>query len=206
MGTVKVKICGINSSDAFDAALAADYLAFNFFERSPRFVTPTQAAALSARHQGGPKRVALLVEPDNTTVDTVIATLQPDILQLYAPPARVAELGTRTGLAVWRAIGVEQASDLPTTTEGADLLLIESKPPKGATRPGGNAASFNWDLLAGWTPDFAWMLAGGLTPDNVAQAIARSGAPAVDVSSGVESSPGVKDPALIRAFIQAARA
>lgn len=207
MKQVLVKICGVNSAEAFDAVVAAgaEYLAFNFFEKSPRYVTPAEAAALSARHVGGPQRVALLVQPDDAAVDAVVAALQPHVLQLYAPPARVAELRARTGLQVWRAVGVSAQSDLPTGTEGADLLLIEANPPKGSDRPGGNAASFDWDILAGWTPGFDWMLAGGLTPDNVAEAIARSGAPAVDVSSGVESAPGVKDAALIRAFIRAAR-
>ena len=204
----RVKICGINDELGFDTAVAsgADWVAFNFFARSPRFITPAQAAALSARHPGGPKRVALLVAPSDAEVDEVLSALQPDVLQLYADAARVGELRARTGITVWRAVGVSAKAELPIDTDGADGLLIEAKPPKDATRPGGNATAFDWSILRGWKPNFDWMLAGGLTPDNVAAAIRITGAPAVDVSSGVESAPGVKDPAMIRAFIQAVRA
>ena len=203
-----VKICGLNDAAGFDAAVAAgaDWVAFNFFPASPRFVTPAQAAALSARHPGGPRRVALLVAPSDAEVDAVVAALQPDVMQLYAEADRVRALRARTGIAVWRAVGVSAAGDLPVDTDGADALLIEAKPPKDATRPGGNATAFDWGLLRGWKPGLDWMLAGGLTPSNVAAAIRITGAPSVDVSSGVESAPGVKDPALIHAFIQAVRA
>jgi hypothetical protein len=124
---------------------------------------------------------------------------------LPQPAPRVAELRGRFGLPVWRGVGVSVAGDLPYHTDGADALLIEAKPPKNATRPGGNAVTFDWDILAGWRPGFDWLLAGGLTLANVAEAVTRSGAPAVDLSSGVESAPGVKDPALIRAFVLAAK-
>jgi phosphoribosylanthranilate isomerase len=203
----RVKICGLNSGAAFDAAVdaGADWVAFNFFAKSPRFTTPGEAAALSARQSGGPKRVALLVQPTDDEVAGVVEALRPDILQLYADPARVAALGKQFSLPVWRAVGVSSAADLPVSTEGADALLIEAKAPPEATRPGGNATTFDWAVLDGWKPGFDWLLAGGLTPGNVAAAIRITGAPAVDVSSGVESSSGVKDPALIRAFIQAAR-
>ncbi len=203
----RIKICGLNDAAGFDAAVdcGADYVAFNFFAKSPRFVTPPQAAALSARRPGGPSRVALLVEPDDALVDSVILALRPDILQLYATADRVAEIQARTGIAVWRAVGVATAADLPISANGATALLIEAKPPKDATRPGGNATAFDWDVLRGWKPEFDWLLAGGLTPDNVAAAIRVTGAPAVDVASGVESAAGVKDPDRIRAFIQAAR-
>lgn len=203
----RVKICGINDAPSFDAAVAAGvaWVAFNFYQRSPRFVTPAQAAALSARNAGGPKRVALLVEPADDDVANVVAMLRPDILQLYASPSRVAQLRARFGLPVWRAVGVTDHADLPVGTEGADAVLIEAKAPPGATRPGGNAARFDWGVLAGWKPGFDWLLAGGLTPANVAEAIRVTGAPAVDVSSGVESAPGVKDVALIAAFARAAR-
>ncbi len=203
----RVKICGINDPIGFDAASGAgvDWIAFNFFARSPRVVTPEQAAALSARKPGGPKRVALLVEPTDDDVAAVMAALKPEILQLYDPPARVAELRARFGVAVWRAVGVTDYVDLPTSTEGADALLIEAKAPPGATRPGGNAARFDWGVLAGWKPKFDWLLAGGLNPSNVAEAIRVTGAPAVDVASGVESAPGVKDSELIAAFAKAAR-
>jgi len=204
----QVKICGVNDALAFDTAVAegADFIGFVFFARSPRYVTPAQAAALSARHRGGPKRVALLVEPSDDLVAEAVAALRPDVLQLYTNPARVAELRARFGMPVWRGVGVSAAADLPTGTDGADALLIETKAPADATRPGGNAVAFDWSILAGWKPGFDWMLAGGLSPDNVAEAIRVTGAPGVDVSSGVESAPGVKDAALIRAFVAAARA
>jgi phosphoribosylanthranilate isomerase len=204
----RVKICGINSAEAFDTAVdaGADYLGFNFFPKSPRYVAIADAAALSARHAGGPSRVALMVEPDEALVDAVVGGLRPDILQIYSSPARVAEIGRRTGLPVWGAVGVSTKADLPVGTDGADALLIEAKPPKDATRPGGNATAFDWGLLRGWKPGYDWLLAGGLTIGNVAAAIRITGAPAVDLASGVESSPGVKDPAMIRAFMQAVRA
>ncbi len=132
--------------------------------------------------------------------------LRPDILQLNATPERVAALRARFTLPVWRVAGVSGLDDLPDTTEGADALLLESKPPPGATRPGGRGARFDWGVLSGWKPGFDWLLAGGLTPGNVAEAIRVTGAPAVDVSSGVESSLGVKDPARIEAFVRAAKA
>ncbi len=203
----RVKICGLNDHEGFAAAVdaGADYVAFNFFAKSPRFVSPDQAAKISARHAGGPLRVALLVQPDDALLWDVVSGLGPDILQLYDNPERVAEIQARTGIPVWRAVGVSTAADLPVSTDGAAALLIEAKPPKDATCPGGNATAFDWGVLRGWKPDFDWMLAGGLTPENVAAAIRITGAPAVDVSSGVESSPGVKDPDRIRAFIRAAR-
>ena len=203
----KVKICGVNDAASFDTvvAAAADYVGFVFFAKSPRFITPATAAGLSARHAGGPQRVALLVAPEDDALAEVIAALQPDILQIYAPAERCADIRTRFGRPVWRAVGVSTAADLPTDAGGVDALLIEAKPPKDATRPGGNAAAFDWTILAGWTPGFDWLLAGGLDPDNVAEAVRIGHPPGVDVSSGVESAPGVKDPARIRAFITAAR-
>jgi phosphoribosylanthranilate isomerase len=203
----RVKICGITSPSAFDAVVdgGADWLAFNFFARSPRHVTAAEAAALSVRHAGGPLRVGLFVAPTDDDVARALDAVPLDILQLYAPAPRVAELRARFGLPVWRAVGVSATHDLPGDSDGADALLIEAKAPQSATRPGGNAASLDWGLLSGWRPPYAWLLAGGLTPLNVGEAINRSGAVAVDVSSGVESAPGVKDPELIRAFIAAAR-
>ena len=205
--SVRVKICGINSAAAIDAAVAAgaDWTGFVFFPPSPRAVTPAQAAGLAARHPDGPPRVGLFVDPAEADVAAALAALRLDILQLYTAPERVAALRARFGLPVWRAVGVAVAADLPAEAGGADALLIEAKPPPGATRPGGNAARIDWSLLRGWAAPAPWILAGGLTPANVAIAIDESGAGAVDVSSGVESAPGVKDPALIRAFVRAAR-
>ncbi|HEY2132449.1 MAG TPA: phosphoribosylanthranilate isomerase [Acetobacteraceae bacterium] len=204
----RVKICGVNDPVAFDTVVAegADWLGFVFFPPSPRAITPAQAAALSARAEGGPARVGLFVDPSDGDVAAVLAVVKLDVLQVHAPPHRVAELRVCFGLPVWRAVGVATAADLPDVSGHADALLIEAKPPKNATRPGGNAVQFDWSLLVGWQAPCPWLLAGGLTADNVAEAIRVSGAPAVDVSSGVESAPGVKDPDRIRAFIRAGRA
>ena len=205
---MQVKICGINTETAFDAVVAAgaDYLGFVFFPASPRAVTPTQAATLSARHPGGPTRVGLFVQPDDATIAAALAALPLAALQLHGvDPVRERAIHARFQIPIWRAVGVASAQDLPTNAGAADLLLLDAKAPKGATRPGGNAATFDWSLLANWPAPCPWMLAGGLTPDNVAEAIRRTGATAVDVSSGVEAAPGVKDPARIRAFIAAAR-
>jgi phosphoribosylanthranilate isomerase len=202
---VRVKICGLNSAPSFDAAVeaGADWVGFNFFPPSPRYVTPTQAAALSARALGGPLRVGLFVNPTEAAIAEVLASVRLDIIQVYGP-ADPAALRKRCGIQVWRAVGVAAAADLPSGLAGADALLLEAKPPKDATRPGGNALSFDWTILRGWAAPGPWLLAGGLTPDNVAEAITISGAPAVDVSSGVETAPGVKSPDQIRAFIRAA--
>jgi phosphoribosylanthranilate isomerase len=205
---VQVKIGGINDPLAFDTAVAAsaDYVGFNFFPPSPRYVTPAQAAALSARHPGGPRRVGLFVEPTEAAIAAALAVVRLDILQLYGAAAYLGALRARFGLPVWRSIGIDTAADLPRDAGGADALVLEAKPPPAATRPGGNATPFDWSLLRGWQAPAPWVLAGGLTPDNVAGAIRATGATVVDVSSGVERARGVKDPALIRSFIASARA
>lgn len=205
--TVRVKICGMNDAAAIDAAVAAgaDWVGFVFFPPSPRYVTPAQAAALSARHPGGPERVGLFVEPEPAQIEAALAALKLDALQLYTSAGRAADLRGQFGIPVWRAIGITDAADLPVGAEGADALVLEAKPPEDATRPGGNARRFDWAALRGWTAPAPWILAGGLDPDNVAAAIAATGAPAVDVSSGVESAPGRKDPALIRRFVRNAK-
>lgn len=205
--SVRVKICGINDPAAFDTAVeaGADWIGFNFFPPSPRYVTPAQAAALSARHPEGPQRVGLFVDPTEAMIASVLDTMSLDILQLYGPFDPQA-LRARFGVTIWRAVGVDSATDLPRDAGDADALLLEAKPPPDATRPGGNAALFDWSLLRGWSAPAPWVLAGGLTPANVAAAVRVTGAEAVDVSSGVERSRGVKDPALIRAFIANARA
>lgn len=205
---MRVKICGINDALGFDAACeaGADWIGFVFFPRSPRHVTPAVAASLHARTAGGPARVGLFVDPADGEVAAALAALPLDALQLYAPPARVAALRKKFALPVWRAVGVACVHDLPEGAEAADALVIEPRPEADATRPGGNATSLDWSMLQGWHPRQPWLLAGGLTPENVAAAIAASSARAVDVSSGVESAPGVKDAGLIAAFIAAARA
>jgi phosphoribosylanthranilate isomerase len=198
-----VKICGINSAEAFDAAVdaGADWVGFVFFPRSPRFVTAQQAAALSARRTGGPPRVGLFVSASDNDIAAVLSAVKLDILQLYDTDDRVAEVAARFALPVWRSVPVTRA--LPESAGAASALLVEPPPPEGATRPGGNAVALEWSLLRAWKPAFPWLLAGGLTPDNVARAVAESGAAAVDVSSGVEVTPGVKSAELIRRFVSA---
>jgi len=202
----RVKICGLNSEAAFDAAVAAgaDWVGFVFFPPSPRFVTPARAAALSARVVGGPPRVGVFVDPTEAAIAEVLASVRLDVLQVHGAADPVA-LRARFGVKVWRAVGVSVAADLPQQMVGADALLLDAKPPKDATRPGGNARPFDWGIVRDWTAPGPWLLAGGLTVANVADAIRVTRASAVDVSSGVESAPGVKDPALIRAFVAQVR-
>lgn len=204
---MRIKICGINDPVAFDTAVdaGADWVGFVFFPPSPRVVTPDQAAALSARRRGGALRVGLFVDPTEPQIAEVISTLHLDILQVYGSVDAVS-LRERFGVPVWRAVGIAAASDLPVRAEGADALLIEAKAAPDASRPGGNARSFDWSLLRGWQAPGPWLLAGGLTSENVGSAIRVTGATGVDVSSGVERRRGEKDPELIRSFIAAARA
>lgn len=203
----RVKICGINDPHALDAAVdhGADWIGFNFFPPSPRHVTPAQARDLSARRPGGPLRVGLFVKPTEAAIAEVLAGVPLDILQLYGVDEAVPALRARFRLPIWRAAGVDGTADLPLTLNGADGLVIEAKPPPDATHPGGNATRFDWTLTRDWAAPGPWLLAGGLDPENVAAAIGLSGAEAVDVSSGVESARGIKDPRRIAAFIRAAR-
>ena len=200
---VKVKICGITSAEAFDTAVdaGADWVGFNFFPPSPRYVTPEAAASLSARVAGGPPRVGLFVNPTMEQVAAVLDVVRLDILQLYGPLEDLAAWRARFGLPVWRPVGIETQADLPADDLGADALLLEAKPPPAATRPGGNATVFDWRVLAGWRAPCPWILAGGLTVENVREAVRVTGASAVDVSSGVERVRGVKDLGLIRGFL-----
>ncbi|MDD2876037.1 MAG: phosphoribosylanthranilate isomerase [Acidiphilium sp.] len=200
-----VKICGINTVDAYRAAVGAgaDWVGFVFFPPSPRYVTAAQAHAIGA--EGVVTRVGLFVDPDEATIAAVTDEVKLDILQLYAPANTCRALRARFGLPVWRAVGVAIAADLPTGDEGLDGFIIESRPPPDAARPGGNATALDWSITKSWRAPAPWLLAGGLTPDNVARAIAASGAGAVDVSSGVEDTPGQKSAALIREFIAAAK-
>jgi phosphoribosylanthranilate isomerase len=203
-----VKICGINSPAALDAAVeaGADYVGFVFFQASPRYVTPAEAAALSMRHAAArPMRVGLFVNPGFEEIDAILQDVSLDVLQVHGDPPLIEALRNRFGRPVWRQLGVAAAADFPGPAEYADGFVIEARPPAGATRPGGNAVLADWPLLATMRLRKPWFLAGGLRPDNVAEALRVSGAPGVDVSSGVESAPGVKSPALIRAFVAAAR-
>lgn len=210
MTGVEIKICGLSTPDGVEAAVeaGANWIGFMFVPASPRVVTPAQAAALDARHPSGPRRVGLFVRPRDEDVAAALDAVPLDAIQVYAPLRRAAELRQRFGIPVWHAVGVAMASDLPGDAEGVDALLLDAKPSPTRSAeglPGGNAEAFDWTIPRGWAAPLPWLLAGGLTPGNVAAAIRSSGARAVDVSSGVERSRGVKDPALIRAFINAAR-
>ena len=207
-----VKICGLSTEETLDAALAsgADMVGLNFFPRSPRFVTLGRAAELAKRVAGRAEIVALVVDMDDAGIAEIVETSSPDWLQLHGKetPERVAEVAKRFGRPVMKALPIATAEDVGRTTSYmavADRLLLDAKPPKDATRPGGLGVPFDWSLLAGFDPDIPWMLSGGLAPGNVAEAVATTGAPGVDVSSGVESALGRKEANLIRAFIANAR-
>lgn len=207
---MKVKICGMNDAAAYAATVeaSADYVGFVFFPRSPRFVTPAQAAAIRATRRDGPPSVGLFVKPELKQIAETLETMKLDIFQIYGTSELAQEIRARFGRPVWLARGISAAAELAAAEAagaGLDGLMIESKPPPSADRPGGNATVLDWSILAGWQPRLPWILAGGLTPENVAEAIAASGAAAVDVSSGVESAPGVKDITRIRNFITASR-
>lgn len=203
---VGVKICGLTEAEGFDACVThgADWIGFVFFDRSPRFVTPEQAAVLSRRTVGGPERVGLFVEPDDASVENTLRHVPLDILQIYATDERARHIRQRFGLPVWLSRPIATQADLPLSCP-VERILVEPRPPQSATRPGGNAQRLDWSLLSGWQPPFDWMLAGGLNVDSVAQAIRTTGTPAVDVSSGVEKAPGIKDPEAIARFITHAR-
>jgi len=210
--SLDVKICGLTEPEGLRAAVegGARWVGFVFFPRSPRFITPENAAPLAASVPRGVDTVGLFVDADDATLAATLAAVRLDLLQLHGreTPERVAEIRARFGVPVMRALGVGAAEDLEAARayEGvADRLLFDARPPKGAVIPGGNGVSFDWSLPAGRVWSKPWMLAGGLTPANVVEAARTSGAGAVDVSSGVEDRPGHKEPALIHAFLAAAR-
>lgn len=208
--SISIKFCGL--SQPADIAAAAEagarYVGFVFFPKSPRAVSLTQARDLALAVPVGVAKVGLVVDPEDAFLDQLLAEVPLDILQLHGheTPTRVAEIRARTGLPVMKAIGIAEADDLGQIADYAavsDQLLIDAKPPKNADLPGGNGLSFDWQLLAGRRWPVPWILAGGLTPDNVRLAVQMTGAQQVDVSSGVESRAGVKDPTLIHAFADA---
>lgn len=211
--TVAVKICGVNSPDAARAAAdsSADYAGFVFFARSPRNVTPAQAGSLASSLPTSIRRVALVVDADDGTLGAIVAALRPGLLQLHGKetPGRCGEIAAKFDVPVMKALGVSAKADLAHAAAYASVverLLFDAKPPQRPDAlPGGNAVSFDWTILAGSTFPVPWMLSGGLTPQNVADAIRVAGAREVDVSSGVESAPGVKSSALIRKFVESAR-
>jgi phosphoribosylanthranilate isomerase len=202
---IAVKICGINNEESYRAAVGAGatWLGFNFFTRSPRLVTAAQVAAMAGADWA--PRVGLFVEPEDAAICAVLSACRLDVLQLYASPERCRAVREAFCVPVWRAVGVSAPAELPQDDEGLDGFVIEAKPPAGADRPGGNGVQLDWAMLRGWQSPAPWLLAGGLNVANVAQAVAASGAHAVDVASGVETAPGQKSAALIEAFVVAAR-
>ena len=204
-----VKICGLKTPEAVAAAVSggARLVGFVFFPPSPRSLAPSEAAALTRAVPADVTRVGLFVDADDAYMDAVLAEASLDMLQFHGhePVARVLEARHRTHLPVMKAISIAGPEDLETARayEGAaDRLLFDAKSPKGATRPGGNALAFDWELLGGRAWRLPWMLAGGLDAANVTEAVRISGAPAVDVSSGVEDAPGVKNLEKIGEFLQ----
>lgn len=210
--SVRVKICGLKEPAHVAAAVAAGaaYVGFVFFPKSPRHLAIPAAARLAADVPPGVAKVALTVNATDAELDAITGAVAIDMLQLHGAesPERVGEVRARYGLPVMKAVGIADETDLAliqTHGKVADQLLIDAKPPKGAALPGGNGLAFDWRLVARKYWPCPWMLAGGLTPDNVAAAVHLTGARQVDVSSGVERAPGIKDEGLIRAFVAAAR-
>ena len=211
--SIAAKICGLSSEDGVAAAVAggAAYVGFVFYPPSPRAVSPARAGALCAAVPDGVRRVGLFVDADDEAIAAALAAAPLDILQFHGheSPERVAEAKARFGRPVMKAISVAAEDDVEAAgryEEVADLLLFDAKPPRRADAlPGGNGLAFDWRLIAGRNWRRPWMLSGGLTAALLAEAVAVSGATAVDVSSGVERRPGDKDPDKIRAFLDAAR-
>ncbi len=210
--TTRVKICGLKTDEAVAAALEAraDLVGFVFFPISPRNISPAEAAPLAEFVRGMAGSVALVVDADDALLDAIVAEVNPDMLQLHGAetPERVAAIRQRFNKPVMKAIAVASAGDAERALaylHAADMILFDAKPPRDAILPGGNGRAFDWTLLDGVRDRVPFMLSGGLTPGNVAEAIRQTGARAVDVSSGVESAPGVKDDARMRAFVRAAK-
>ncbi|MDB5434731.1 MAG: trpF [Phenylobacterium sp.] len=209
---VQTKICGISTPEAVTAALdgGAAFLGFMFFDKSPRNIAPDAAWRLAQPVRGKAKVVAVLVDPSDAEVDRIAQVLQPDFIQLHGAetPARARAVGQRARAGIIKVLPVSEAADLASAADYetvADHLMFDTKPAKDADRPGGAGRAFDWTLLAGRRFQRPWFLAGGLDPWNLAEAVQQSGAPLADVSSGVERGPGLKDPALIAAFLNAAK-
>lgn len=205
-----IKICGLKTPEAVAAALdgGATHIGFIFFPKSPRHITPDAAARLRAAATGRAVAVAVTVDADDEALDEIVKTVRPDMLQLHGgeTPERVRFLKERYNLPVMKAFSIREAGDLEAIAPYrgiADRFLFDAKPPKGSERPGGNGISFDWNLLAALDADIDYMLSGGLNADNIAEALLKTGAPGIDISSGVECAPGEKDVRLIENFFQA---
>ena len=208
-----VKICGLSTPETLDVALAegADMVGFVFFSASPRHISLETARDLGRQVKGRALKVALTVDADDATLANIVETLRPDILQLHGKEtvARLRDIKQAFGVKLMKVLAVETAADLAPLAgfaAVADRILFDARAPKGATRPGGLGAAFDWHVLEHLDLKLPFMVSGGLTADNVAEAVRVTRAGGVDVSSGVERSPGIKDPEMIRAFIRAARA
>ena len=212
MATLRVKICGLTEPEGVEraASLGAAFLGFVFYPPSPRCLDPARARELAAAVPAGTETVGLVVDASDADIDGLLQAVPLDVLQLHGheTPERVEEIGLRSGCRVIKALRVESASDLepvPAYAEVADMLLFDAKPPRGASWPGGHGVPFDWSVLAGLSVAKPWLLAGGLDAGNVEAAVALTKAPAVDVSSGVESRPGIKDSGKLDAFFAAVR-
>ena len=212
--SLAVKICGLSTPETVEAAVAggADYVGFVFYPKSPRCVTPARAADLVRPLAGRVRRCGLFVDPDDGLLDSALAAVPLDLLQLHGAetPERCAALRERYRRPVMKAVSIATAEDVARAERwvgAVDLLLFDAKPPSGPDAlPGGNGVAFDWSLLAGRSWPVPWMLSGGLNAGNLRDAVRATRAPAVDVSSGVETSPGIKAPVLIREFLGVARA
>jgi len=207
-----IKICGLKTEEAVAAALdgGAGHVGFIFFPKSPRNVVPDDAGRLRQAAIGRAKAVAVTVDATNDNLDHIVSVMKPDMLQLHGKetPERVSEIKVRYGLPVMKALAINTAEDLSKISpfEGvADRFLFDAKPPAGSQLPGGNGVSFDWTLLANVPNGLDYLLSGGINSENIADALKMTNPPGLDISSGVESAPGVKDPALIAAFFAAVR-
>ncbi|MER8813362.1 MULTISPECIES: phosphoribosylanthranilate isomerase [unclassified Mesorhizobium] len=205
-----IKICGLKTDKALAAALAggASHVGFNFFAKSPRYVEPVEAGRLREAARGKTKAVAVTVDASDAFLDEIVEKMQPDMLQLHGAetPDRVAEVKARYGLPVMKALPVSEAADLEWVKPFigiADRFLFDAKPPKGSELPGGNGLAFDWRILAGLDAGVDYMLSGGLNAGNIGDALRLANPRGIDLSSGVESAPGVKEPALIEQFFRA---
>ena len=207
---IDIKICGLKTAEAVAAALdgGASHIGFIFFPKSPRYVDPGEAGRLRQAAKGRAIAVAVTVDPDDVTLDAIVAAMQPDMLQLHGNESvnRVAEIKARYGLPVMKALALRERGDLEQIKPYigvADCFLFDAKPPKGSELPGGNGVSFDWQVLSELDASIDYMLSGGLNASNIGDALRATNAQGIDISSGVESAPGVKDVGLIRDFFRA---